>query len=121
MPTGRRKGGRFALGGLGMARHMNDDKVRLLRSLAFKIHRKEIPAEALNDCFEAEGKGGKHRQWRQAVGVLAEDGFVPALLAGELIGAEAAVVMTVLERAKDHRLLSDAIEGIADFLENAES
>ncbi|OJX81348.1 MAG: hypothetical protein BGO92_08740 [Magnetospirillum sp. 64-120] len=104
-----------------MARHMNDDKVRLLRSLAFKIHRKEIPAEALNDCFEAEGKGGKHRQWRQAVTVLAEDGFVPALLAGELIGAEAAVVMTVLERAKDHRLLSDAIEGIADFLENAES
>lgn len=104
-----------------MARNMNEDKVRLLRSLAFKIHRKEVPVEALNDCFEAEGKGGKHRQWRQAVMVLSEDGFVPALLAGELIGAEAAVVMAVLERAKDHRLLSDAVEGIADYLENAEN
>ncbi|MGE4281797.1 MAG: hypothetical protein AB7G62_19605 [Magnetospirillum sp.] len=104
-----------------MARNMNDDKVRLLRSLAFKIHRKEVPVEALNDCFEAEGKGGKHRQWRHAVSVLAEEGFVPALLAGELIGDEAAVVMTVLERAKDHRLLSDAVDGIADYMENAES
>lgn len=101
-----------------MARNVNEDKVRLLRSLAFRIHRKEAPAEALNDCFEAEGKGGKHRQWRQAVTVLAEDGFVPALREGELVGAEAALVLAVLERAKDHRLMSDAIEALADFLEN---
>lgn len=100
-----------------MGRNAQEDKIRLLRSLAFKIHRKEPAAEALNDCFEAEGKGGKHRQWRQAGAVLAEEGFVPALLAGELIGAEAAVVMTVLEMAKDHRLLSDAVSGLADYLE----
>ena len=101
-----------------MARNENEDKIRLLRSLAFRIHRKEPAAEALNDCYEAEGRGGKHRQWRQAVAVLAEEGFVPSLLAGELVGAEAALVLAVLERARDHRLLSDAIEGLATFLEN---
>lgn len=101
-----------------MGRDGSKDKVRLLRSLAFRIHRKEPWAEALNDCFEAEGRGGKHRQWRQAVTVLSEEGFVPALRAGELVGAEAALVLTVLEKAKDHRLMSDAIEALADFFEN---
>lgn len=100
-----------------MARNGHEEKIRLLRSLAFRIHRKEPADEALRDCFEAEGRGGRHRQWRQAGQVLESDGFVPALLAAELIGAEAAIVMAVLEKAKDHRLLSDAITSLADHWE----
>lgn len=101
-----------------MGRNESEEKTRLLKSLAFRIYRKEPPAEALAGCFEAEGRGGKHRQWRQAGEVLAAEGFVPALLAGELVDAEVAAVLTVVEKAKDHRLLSDALSAIVALREN---
>jgi hypothetical protein len=97
----------------------NDDTIRLLRSLAHHIHRK-IPAdEALKTCFEAEGRGGRHRRWREAGTVLAEDGFVPALLAGGLIGGETAAVLAVVADNADHRTLSAAIGALADYQETA--
>jgi hypothetical protein len=94
-----------------------EEKARLLRALAFHIHKKLPPAEALTTCFETEGRGGRHRQWREATAVLASDGFVPSLVAAQLVGEEAAAVLAVVETAGDHRLLSRAIEKLADRLE----
>jgi hypothetical protein len=97
----------------------NEDKVRLLHSVAFLIHRKRPAVEALAECFESEGKGGRHRQFRQAVTVLEAEGFVPALAAAELIGAEAAAILATVDAAGDHRLLAAALNAVADYLEQA--
>ncbi|MGE5546485.1 MAG: hypothetical protein ACM33T_06290 [Solirubrobacterales bacterium] len=90
----------------------------MLRSLAFHIHKKLPAAEALAGCFEAEGRGGRHRQWRQASAVLDSDGFVPALVTAGLVGDEAAAVLTVVERTGDHRLLSAVLGALADHIEH---
>lgn len=100
-----------------MARNEVEERVRLLKSLAFRIHKKEAAADALAECFEAEGRGGRHRQWRDAGAVLAAEGFVPALLAGGLVGDEVAAILTVVEKAKDHRLLSDVLDALVEHVE----
>lgn len=101
-----------------MGRGKNEETVRLLRSLAFHIHKKIPAAEALGGCFEAEGRGGRHRQWRPAVTVLEAEGFVPALLTAELVGDEASVVLAaIVDNGGDHRLLSAAITALADRAE----
>ena len=97
----------------------SDDKVRFLRAIAFLIHRKRPAAEALTECFENEGRGGRHRQWRQAVAVLEAEGFVPSLLSAELIGEEAAAILAEVESANDHRLLSASLTALADYQERA--
>ena len=93
------------------------DKARFLKALAFEIRRKRPPEEALTDCIEQEGRGGRHRAFRQAVAALADEGFVPALLAAEMIGEEAAVVLSVVIEGNDHRLLANALAGLAEFWE----
>jgi hypothetical protein len=103
-----------------MSRNGAEDKVRLLRALAFHIHKKLAAADALAECFEAEGRGGRHRQWRQAGEVLKADGFVPALAAAELIGEEAAAILATVAAAGDHRLLSAALGALADHHEGRE-
>jgi len=95
----------------------SSDKARFLKALAFEIRRKRPAEEALTDCIEQEGRGGRHKAFRQAAAVLAEQGFVPALLAADLIGEEAAVVLESLIRESDHRLLAGAIAGLAEFHE----
>ncbi len=100
-----------------MSRKDTEERVRLLRSLAFHIHRKEPAAEALSSCFEAEGRGGRHRQWRQASAVLDAEGFVPAMIAAGLVGEEAAIILEVVQTAGDHRLLSRAIEDLANYFD----
>lgn len=97
----------------------DEDKVRFLRALAFEIKRKLPAAEAMAGCIESEGRGGRHRQWRQAGQVLAAEGFVPALLTAELIGDEAAAVLAPVAELGDHRLLSAALAALADHLERA--
>ena len=97
-----------------MAAIVRQDQVRILKALAFHIHKKMPAQDALNTCFEEEGRGGRHRQWRQPVTVLQEQGFVPALLAAELVGPEAACVLAVVERAGDHRLLAAALTALAE-------
>jgi len=92
-----------------------EEKVRILRSLAFHIHKKEPAVEALSACFEAEGRGGRHRQWREAVAMLAAEGFVPALMTAGLVGDEAGQVLRMVERSGDHRLLSATIGALADY------
>ncbi len=98
-----------------MSESESEAKARLLRALAFHIRKKISAADALTTCFEAEGKGGRHRKWREAGVVLADAGFVPALTAAGLIGAEAAVVLTVVEAANDHRLLARALDDLAVY------
>jgi hypothetical protein len=93
------------------------DKIRFLKALAFEIRRKRPPEEALNECIEQEGRGGRHKAFRQAAAVLAAEGFVPALRAADLIGDEAAAVLTSVMEENDHRLLASAIGGLADFHE----
>jgi len=95
----------------------SSDKARFLKALAFEIRRKRPAEEALTECIEQEGRGGRHKAFRQAATVLAEQGFVPALLAADLIGEEAAVVLESLITESDHRLLAGAIAGLAEFHE----
>ena len=95
------------------------DKTRFLKALAFEIRRKRPAEEALTDCIEQEGRGGRHRAFRRAVEVLAEEGFVPALLAAEMIGEEAAAVLSAVVEGNDHRLLANALAGLAEFWERA--
>lgn len=100
-----------------MAPKTSDESIRLLKALAFHIHKKEPAAEALTRCFEDEGRSGRHRKWREPAAVLETEGFVPALLAAELIGADAACLLTVIEKAGDHRLLSSALTALAEHLD----
>lgn len=93
------------------------DKVRFLKALAFEIRRKRPAAEALTECIEREGRGGRHRAFRQAVQVLADEGFVPALQAADLLGDEAAAVLAPVAEENDHRLLAGAISALAEFHE----
>ncbi len=93
----------------------SSDKARFLKALAFEIRRKRPAEEALTECIEQEGRGGRHKAFRQAAAILAEQGFVPALLAADLIGDEAAVVLESLMGENDHRLLAGAIAGLAEF------
>ncbi|PKU25050.1 hypothetical protein [Telmatospirillum siberiense] len=91
------------------------DKARLLRALAFEIRRKIPAGDALSTCIEREGRGGRHRLYRQASAVLESEGFVPALLAAGVVGEEAAVILDIVMATHDHRTLADAIGGLADF------
>jgi hypothetical protein len=93
------------------------DKVRFLRALAFEIHRKRPVIEALTDCIEKEGRGGRHRMFRQVSVVLESDGFIPALQAAGMVGEEAAALLVVILSANDHRQLSAAITSLADHHE----
>ena len=95
----------------------NSDRARFLKALAFEIRRKRPAEEALTYCIEQEGRGGKHKAFRQASAVLAAEGFVPALQAAGLVGDEAASVLTSLMSENDHRLLAGAISGLAEFHE----
>lgn len=95
----------------------NDEKARLLRGLAFKIHRKQPCPQALDELLGEESRGGRHRLFKEAIELLAEEGVLPALISLELIGTEAAAVMAAVIDANDHRLLSAALGRLADHIE----
>jgi len=97
-----------------------EEKARLLRSLAFRVHRKQPCPQALDDLLGEESRGGRSRMFRDAVSRLGEQGVVPALLALDLIGAEAGAVMAAVLDANDHRLLSAALGRLADYVEAGE-
>lgn len=91
------------------------DKPRLLRSLAYEIRRKLPPEDALASCIEREGRGGKHRLYRQMSALLESGGVVAALQRTGVVGEEAAVVLSSVLDSRDHRLIADAIGNLADF------
>jgi arginase family enzyme len=104
-----------------MSRNDNSsEKVRFIRALAFEIHRKRPAEEALADCIEREGKGGRHRLWRPASVALEADGFVAALRAAELLGDEAAAMLRPVVAGGDHRLLAATLNALADYLDTAD-
>lgn len=99
----------------------DEDKVRLLRALAFQIHRKRPAEEALGELLEQESKGGRRRAFRTGVDTLAAEGFTPAMAALGLFNDDALVLLDVLAVSGDHRLLSSALGKIADLIESKSS
>ncbi|MTJ80684.1 MAG: hypothetical protein F8N37_06670 [Telmatospirillum sp.] len=97
----------------------SDLKLRFLRALAFEIHRKQPPVQAMADCIEKAGQKGKHRELRPAAAVLDEEGLAAAMRVAGLIGDETAVVLAEVVNSGDHRLLAGAISALADHLEQA--
>lgn len=95
----------------------NAEKARLLRALAFEIHRKRPAEEVLAECFEKEGRGGRHRMFREARAMLETSGFAAALQTAGLVGDEAAVILAAVAAAGDHRLLSGVLSSLADLLD----
>jgi hypothetical protein len=93
------------------------EKARLLRGLAFRVHRKQPCSEALAELLGEESRGGRHRTFRPALDVLDEMGVLPALQAIDLLGDEAAAVMAAVIDANDHRFLSAALGRLADHAE----
>jgi hypothetical protein len=91
------------------------DKARFLKALAFEIRRKRPAEDALTDCIEREGRGGRHKAFRQAASVLQSAGFIAALQAAGLVGDEAASVLATVMAENDHRQLASAINGLADY------
>lgn len=94
-----------------------DDKVRVLRALAFQIHRKRPAEEALTEVLDQESKGGRNRAFRPAKEALDSEGFLASIRAIGLIGDEAASIMAAVMDVHDHRLLSNSLARLADHVE----
>lgn len=94
-----------------------EDKVRLLRALAFHIHRKEPLADALLEQVESELRGSRRRAWRSAAERLGEGDPLGALLALGVVGDEAACILGPVIESGDHRMLSGALNRLADWVE----
>ena len=92
-------------------------KVRLLRALAFEIHRKRPGDEVLREYVDEQYALGRRREIRATDEALSERGFAAGLVALDLIGGETAVVLSVVTESKDHRALATALTGLADFIE----
>lgn len=95
----------------------NTDKAKLLRALAFEIHRKRPADEAMNAYLDDQMRSGKHREFRAAQDALNESGFAAALHALNLISDDGAVILKCLIEGGDHRLQSNALTALAEFLE----
>lgn len=95
----------------------DEDKVRILRALAFHIHRKRPAEEALSEVLDNESKGGRRRAFRAGVDALAAEGFTAAMAALNLFTDEAMAVLGVVAESGDHRLLSTALGRLADLQE----
>jgi len=97
------------------------DKVRLLRALAFRIHRKRPPEEALGELLGEESRGGRHRQYKAALDALADLGVLASMQTLGILGAEAAAVLAAILDSNDHRLMSAALGRLADYIEREET
>lgn len=103
-----------------MARKPDRDlggKARLLRALAYEIHRKTSAEDALTTHIEEQYRLGRHREWRPVADTLAEQGFAAALAGMGLLSPDAAVVLATVVEARDHRMLSSALNALADHLD----
>jgi len=98
-----------------------EEKARLLRGLAFRVHRKQPCPQALDDLLGEESRGGRHRLFRDGIDRLADEGVLSALQTLDLLGAEAAAVLAAVIDTNDHRLLSAALGRLADYVEQEPS
>ncbi|NFV80541.1 hypothetical protein [Magnetospirillum aberrantis] len=94
-----------------------EDKVRILRSLAFHVHRKRPADEALMELVEQELRGTRRRVYRAAAERMAESDTLGALLAIGAVSDEVACVLGPVIDDGDHRLLSNALNRLADWTE----
>ncbi|HLO78220.1 MAG TPA: hypothetical protein VK196_17325 [Magnetospirillum sp.] len=97
-----------------------EDKVRLLRALAFHIHRKRPLDEVLLELVEQELRGNRRRIYRPAAERLADGDPLAALLSLDMVGEEAACVLGPVIDGGDHRLLSNVFNRLADRAEKPE-
>lgn len=95
----------------------HEDKVRLLRALAFHVHRKRPADEALMELVEQELRGSRRRIYRAAAEALAQNDTLGALTAIGVVGDEAACVLGPVLDDADHRLLSNVLTRLADWTE----
>lgn len=95
----------------------NADKARLLRSLAFEIHRKQPANDALREHIDDQLRLGKRKEYRPAQDALNDEGFAAALRALDVVSDDAAVILGCLVEGGDHRLQSAALTKLAEFLE----
>jgi hypothetical protein len=95
----------------------NEHKSRFVRAIAFEIHRKRTPEEAVIACVEAEGRGGRHRILKPALAVVEDQGFVAALLAVDMLSAETASVLAPVVESGDTRLLVAVLNNLAEFID----
>lgn len=95
----------------------NADKARLLRSLAFEIHRKQPANDVLREHIDDQLRLGKRKEYRPAQDALNDEGFAAALRALDVVSDDAAVLLGCLVEGGDHRLQSAALTKLAEFLE----
>lgn len=104
-----------------MARNkLNDaaEKAKVLRALAHQVHRKQPLEDVLMEYIEDNLRHNRNREFRPAEQALREDGPVAALRALELIGEETSRVFGCVIEAGDHRVLSKALDSLAEYQEN---
>ncbi len=94
-----------------------DEQARLLRALAFQIHRKQPADEVLREHFDEQFRLGRRRECRAASEALDESGFAAALQALGMIGDEGSLLLAAIVESKDHRLLADALNRLADRID----
>lgn len=94
-----------------------EDKVRLLRAVAFHVHRKQPIADVLMEQVEQELRGSRRRVYRAAAEALADGDTLRALTAIGAVGEEAACILGPVIDQGDHRLLSSALNNLADWAE----
>lgn len=93
------------------------DKARLLRALAFQIHRKQLPDEVLQAYFDEQFQLGRRREFRSANDALRDQGFAAALHSLGMMGDDAALLLAAIVESKDHRLLAAVLNTLADHAE----
>lgn len=101
-----------------MARNkLNDpsEKAKVLRSLAHQVHRKQSLDDVLMDYIEDNLRQNRNREFRPAEQALREEGPSAALRALDLIGEETSRILGCVIEADDHRLLSAALDNLADY------
>lgn len=91
-------------------------KIKLLRAFAFHVHRKRSLDEVVREHAEQEMQRGRHREYRSVVEAIEAGGPSAGMRAMDLLDDQAATILASLtEPGRDHRLLSDVLERLADY------
>lgn len=96
-----------------------DEKIGLLRQMAFQVHRKRDAEEVFQAYLDEQFQKGRRREFRAAGDAMGETGLAAALQALEILGEEGAVLLDVLLGSKDHRLIAAGLNALADYLERS--
>jgi hypothetical protein len=95
----------------------NTDKAKLLRALAFEIHRKQAPDDVMRDYLDDQMRNGNRREFRAAQDALIAGGFAASLRALDIISDDGAVILNCVVSGGDHRLQSSTLTALAAYLE----